>query len=108
MCSSLRPGYRYLYLAGRAGRPDSGIQSTCAKGEIEEAASWEQTADKVACVRGAMPERGLNRLADLGDRHVIWTFCNSCDRSTSLSTPRLIAVYGPTFATEELKRRLTC
>ena len=55
-----------------------------------------------------MGEQGLNTLADLGDRHIIFAFCDSCGRSTKLSSPRLIAVYGAELAIAELKRRLTC
>jgi hypothetical protein len=55
-----------------------------------------------------MAERGLNTLADLGDRHVVFAVCDPCGRSTKLSTPRLIAVYGAKLAIQDLKRRLTC
>ena len=55
-----------------------------------------------------MAQRGLDTLADLGDSHRIWTFCNACDRSTELKTHQLIAVYGAAFPIDELKRRLTC
>ena len=55
-----------------------------------------------------MAERGLNTLADLGDRHVIYALCNPCQRSTRLSPPRLIAVYSAQFGLQDLKRRLTC
>ena len=55
-----------------------------------------------------MAQRGLDTLAGLGDRHVIWAFCHACDRSTELKTHQLIAVYGAEFAIADLKRRLTC
>ena len=55
-----------------------------------------------------MAQRGLDTLADLGDRHVIWAFCNACDRSTRLSTHQLVAVYGADFTISELKGRLSC
>jgi len=55
-----------------------------------------------------MPERGLNRLADLGDKHVIFAFCGPCDRSRKLITPQLVAMYGEQLGIDELKRRLTC
>ena len=55
-----------------------------------------------------MAQRGLDTLADLGDRHVIFALCDPCGRSTRLSTPRLIAVYGAELAIQDLKRRLRC
>ena len=55
-----------------------------------------------------MAERGLDTLAGLGERHVIWAFCPTCDRSTALKTHQLVAVYGAEFAIAELKRWLTC
>jgi len=55
-----------------------------------------------------MAQRGLDTLADLGDRHVIFAMCDPCGRSTKLSAPRLIAVYGAELAIQDLKRRLTC
>ena len=55
-----------------------------------------------------MAQRGLDTLADLGDSHVIFAFCDPCGRSTRLNTVRLIAVYGAGFAVQDLKRRLTC
>jgi len=55
-----------------------------------------------------MAQRGLSTLADLGDSHIIWAFCNACDRSTRLSTHQLVAVYGAEFAIAQLKGRLTC
>jgi hypothetical protein len=51
---------------------------------------------------------GLNTIADLGDSHVIWAFCDACDRSTRLNTARLVAVNGGELAIADLKRRLTC
>jgi len=55
-----------------------------------------------------MAQRGLDTLADLGERHVIFAVCDPCGRSTELKTPQLIAVYGPKFAIADLKRRLAC
>ena len=55
-----------------------------------------------------MQEIRLETLGDLGDRHVLFAFCTSCDRSTRLSTERLAAVYGPGLSIAELRRRLTC
>ena len=55
-----------------------------------------------------MAQRGLDRQADLGDRHVIFAVCDPCGRSTELKTHQLIAVNGPELAIADLKRRLTC
>lgn len=55
-----------------------------------------------------MPERGLNTLADLGDQHAIYAFCDPCKRSERLNTDRIAAVYGADFTIAELKHRLTC
>ena len=54
------------------------------KGTIEEAEHWKRVADHIARADPAMVERGLNTLADLGERHSIWAFCRTCDRSTRL------------------------
>ena len=55
-----------------------------------------------------MAQRGLDTLAGLGERHTIWAFCPTCDRSTELRPHQLVAVYGGEFTIAELKRRLTC
>ena len=78
------------------------------KGAIEEAEHWERDSRQYRpCADPAMAQRGLNTLADLGDRHVIYSMCDPCGRSTELKTKQLIAVYGAEFAIAELKRRLT-
>ncbi len=41
-----------------------------------------------------MAQRGLDTLADLGDRHVICSMCDPCGRSTELKTHQLVAVYA--------------
>ena len=50
----------------------------------------------------------LDTLADLGDRHVIYSDCGPCNRSIRLSTKRLAALYGAELTIAELKHRLTC
>ena len=62
----------------------------------------------IASADPAMAQRGLDTLADLGDRHVIHSMCDPCGRSTELKTHQLIAVYGAEFAIADLKRWLTC
>ena len=52
-----------------------------------------------------MAHRGLDTLADLGESHLIWAFCNACDRSTELKTRQLIAVYGAELTIQGLKPR---
>ena len=41
-----------------------------------------------------MAGSSLDTLADLGDRHVIYSDCGPCNRSIRLSTKRLAAFYG--------------
>jgi hypothetical protein len=55
-----------------------------------------------------MAERRLETLADLGDRFAVHVFCSPCGRSTALGSAHLVAVYGPSFTLDELRRRLTC
>ena len=59
------------------------MRRTCTNALAESSRSlpWSITLDP------ALTERGLNTLADLGDRHVIYALCDPCKRSTRLSTP---------------------
>lgn len=52
--------------------------------------------------------RELRTLADLGDRHAIYAFCDPCGRSVQLNAARLAALYGAEFTIAELRHRLTC
>jgi len=75
------------------------------QGSIEEAGRWS-ARPTTSPVRGSRDGRA--RPSHAGRLGVIFAFCDPCGRSTKLSTDRLVAVYGPEFTVQDLKRRLTC